>query len=203
MLEPEKGLLTFRAEGSNSKSSLYFSRKIHFPQDAERCDGVLSGVTLGRGYDLGHRSRSEIISDLTYAGLPVSKAKKLAEASRLTGCEARNFVKKHHHEIGIITEIQQVKLFEKIYPDYEVRAKNNYNSWLKNRSDIVPWGSLSLAIKNVLIDFVYQGYTKSARPMLAGAHNNPQELINYIRNTPTLRDDEPDRQRVNYLLESR
>lgn len=46
-------------------------------------------------------------------------------------------------------------------------------------------------------------YTKSARPMLAGAHNNPQELINYIRNTPTLRGDEPARQRENYLLESR
>ncbi|MFC0141074.1 hypothetical protein ACFFJN_13875 [Erwinia mallotivora] len=43
------------------------------------------------------------------------------------------------------------------------------------------------------VDFVYNGYTKSERPMLAGSNNDIEELILQIKSSPVLLSDEPGR----------
>ncbi|WP_261643639.1 hypothetical protein [Erwinia mallotivora] len=151
MTEPKQGLLTFRAEGNNIRGSKFYSRKIHFPENMKTCSGTLPGVTIGRGYDMGKRSESQVI------------------------------------------------LFEKIYPAYEIRARNNYNHWMRKYRNAKKWSELSLPIKNVLVDFVYNGYTKSERPMLAASNNNIKELILYIKSSPVLLSDEPGRNRISDL----
>ena len=70
---------------------------------------------------------------------------------------------------------------------------------MKNIKGAKKWNELSLAIKTVLVDFVYNGYTRSPRPMLAGSTNNINELISYIKDTPELRRNEDARSRIKYL----
>ncbi|MFZ5459334.1 MAG: hypothetical protein ACOZF1_08390, partial [Pseudomonadota bacterium] len=59
--------------------------------------------------------------------------------------------------------------------------------------------SLDQAIRDVLVDFVYQGFTKGPNPMKAGMRNDKAELIRYIENTPAIRQYEPGRNRARYL----
>lgn len=93
MMEPKEGLLTFRGEGNNIRGDIYYSRMIHFPVNYNACTGALSGVTIGRGYDLGGRSVSEVLSDLLFSGLSVEQAKKISRGAKLRGCQAAKFVK--------------------------------------------------------------------------------------------------------------
>ncbi|WP_162149767.1 hypothetical protein [Chania multitudinisentens] len=51
-----RGHLTFNGEGDNIRGSRNYSRMIHYP------NRDISGVTIGRGYDMGNRSQSEIFS---------------------------------------------------------------------------------------------------------------------------------------------
>jgi hypothetical protein len=83
MMEPREGLLTFNAEGNNVRSNRYYSRVLHWPGILSQCKKFGSGVTIGRGYDMKHRSSEKIIRDLTYAGIPLEKAKKIAENASL------------------------------------------------------------------------------------------------------------------------
>lgn len=53
-------------------------RKLYWPGVASKCNTYGSGVTFGRGYDMKHRSAGEIIADLTYVGIPLDEAKKIA-----------------------------------------------------------------------------------------------------------------------------
>lgn len=102
-------------------------------------------------------------------------------------------------DIGDITEEQQINLFNIIYPGYVTRAIANYNSWTSEVATAKSWEQLDVPIQEVLVDFVYQGFTKGPNPMLAGANNDKQELIDYIRNTPGISRYEPGRHRADYL----
>jgi len=129
-LKVKKGQVTFDAEGDDKENSRYFSRVIHWPGNA------LSGVTIGRGYDMGNRTKVAVKQDMTKAGIPEAKAKFLAEGAGLKGAKAKDFVKNKKDSIGKITHAYQIKLFDNIYPDYEIRGKANYNKWTaseKNR----------------------------------------------------------------------
>ncbi|WP_145539615.1 hypothetical protein [Yersinia kristensenii] len=101
--------------------------------------------------------------------------------------------------IGEITEEQQINLFNIIYPGYVTRAIANYNSWTSEVATAKSCEHLDVPIQEVLVDFVYQGFTKGPNPMLAGANNDKQELIDYIRNTPGISRYEPGRHRADYL----
>ncbi|MEB0042522.1 hypothetical protein, partial [Pseudomonas sp. MH10] len=191
------GKVTFDAEGSDTVDSYYFSRVIHWPGND------LSGVTLGRGYDMGSRSGIEIKDHMIAAGLDPIQASKICKANGLKGISARTFVENNKLDIGEITHAQQKNLFNITYPDYVNRAINNYNRWTAGEDARFEWDELLPAIKDILVDFVYQGFTQGANPMKAGMRNNIDELINYIENTPTLSQYEPGRQRANYLRKSR
>ncbi|EAB2656270.1 TPA: calcium sensor EFh [Salmonella enterica subsp. houtenae serovar 50:g,z51:-] len=189
----ERGKLTYDAEGNNTPSSPYYSRVIHWPGNDS------SGVTLGRGYDMGDRTESSIFQDMLTAGIERDTARKISLARSYKGSAARTFVVNNKIDIGEITEDQQIILFNHIYPNYISRAITNYNLWTSGSPTAKHWDELDEPIQEVLIDFVYQGFTKGPRPMLAGSNNDKQELINYIRNTPGISRYEPGRHRADYL----
>ena len=81
-----KGQVTFDSEGNDNPNSRYFSRKLHVPSSA-------SGLTLGRGYDMKHKGRRQIVIDLTKAGIDGATARTLSKASGLKGRSARNFIR--------------------------------------------------------------------------------------------------------------
>jgi hypothetical protein len=191
------GKVTYEAEGNDVSSSPYFSRVIHWPGND------LSGVTLGRGYDMGFRSESEIYTHMSTAGISHEKSTKISQAHGLRGQAAQQFVTTNKTAIGEITNEQQVKLFNAIYPEYIEKAINNYNHWTNTEQSRSEWGVLHLAIKDILVDFVYQGFTKGPNPMKAGMTNNIDTLINYIESTPTINQYENGRHRANYLRSNR
>lgn len=188
-----RGKITFAAEGNDIDGSPYFSRKIHWPGND------LSGVTIGRGYDMGFRSRAEILNHMHQAGLDYLKAQRLADASSLRGQAANEFVKANKEAIGEISREQQIALFNTIYPDYVRKTVLNYDKWTNNFSDRVEWNNLDPKIQDILVDFVYQGFTRGANPMKAGMKNSKTELINYIESTPSLKQYESGRRRAQYL----
>ncbi|WP_223582858.1 pesticin C-terminus-like muramidase [Enterobacter sp. JBIWA005] len=188
-----KGKLTYNAEGNDIPSSMYYSRVIHWPGND------LSGVTLGRGYDMGDRSEADVYRDMVASGIPNGQAGKISKGAGLKGNAARDFVRSNKNDIGEITLEQQESLFALIYPKYVERAISNYNKWTNGVSGAKPWVELMPPIQEVLVDFVYQGFTKGPKPMLAGSNNNKQELIDYIRNTNAISQYEPGRHRADYL----
>ncbi|CNK24589.1 Phage-related lysozyme (muraminidase) [Yersinia frederiksenii] len=188
-----KGTLTYDAEGNNIPSSQFYSRVIHWPGNDE------SGVTLGRGYDMGSRTESSIYQDMIASGIEDETARKISLARGYKGTAASTFVSNNKSDIGDITEEQQVNLFNIIYPGYVTRAIANYNYWTSSVATAKSWEQLDAPIQEVLVDFVYQGFTKGPKPMLAGANNDKQELIDYIRNTPGISRYEPGRHRADYL----
>ena len=70
MSEPEEGLLTFRAEGLNVPDSFWYSRKVPWPGKRNECQKWKSGVTMGRGYDLGNPGQNikDVRIDMKYQG---------------------------------------------------------------------------------------------------------------------------------------
>ena len=78
-LQPKTGKLTFDAEGS--EGGQFHSRKLHVPS-------MVSGLTIGRGYDMKKKSPAKIIQDLTAAGIDKKDAAILSKASGLSGQSA-------------------------------------------------------------------------------------------------------------------
>ncbi|MDP2746524.1 hypothetical protein [Pseudomonas sp.] len=189
----KEGQITFDAEGNDIPTSPFFSRVIHWPGND------LSGVTLGRGYDMGSRSESEVYNHMKNAGINHDQATKIAKGHGKKGTAAQQFVRDNKTSIGEITTEQEIILFNTIYPDYVARAVNNYNHWTASEPGRTEWGGLTQIIRDVLVDFVYQGFTKGPNPMKAGMRNDKEELIRYIENTPAISQYEPGRNRARYL----
>ncbi|WP_242671616.1 hypothetical protein [Azotobacter chroococcum] len=193
LIKVKEGKITFDAEGNDMPGSPHFSRVIHWPGNS------LSGVTLGRGYDMGSRSESEIYNHMVSVGIDVDKAAKISKAHGLKGSAAQNFVNKNKEAIGKITGEQQILLFNLIYPGYVERTIDNYNKWTSSDLGRICWPDLKLVIREILVDFVYQGFTKGPNPMRAGMNNNIDVLIRYIENTPAIKQYEDGRHRALYL----
>ncbi|MEH2921975.1 hypothetical protein ACFFL1_11420 [Samsonia erythrinae] len=120
MLRVPQGQITFDGEGDDSPNSPYFSRVIHWPGNPK------SGVTLGRGYDMGGRTKGEVYSDMLRIGIGSEKASLIAMGASLKGAAAAIFVKEYRAKIGVITHQQQVALFNMVYGGYIETAKKRY-----------------------------------------------------------------------------
>lgn len=92
------------------------SNKLHWP-------GGASGVTLGPGYDMKGKSKSEIISDLTSIGVSRSAASSIAGAAGLEGSAARNFANNNKGLVNLTAAQEtallkvETKKFEKVVSD--------------------------------------------------------------------------------------
>lgn len=155
--EVPEGQLTFDAEGMEAEGP-YFSREAHWP-------GGASGVTIGRGYDMKHRSAETVISDLTAAGVPQADAEVLAQGAGLEGQAAADFIAREDIRNLEITPLAQKNLFSAVYDHYasEVRRISEKPDTVAKYGS-VDWDNLDPAIMDVAVDLIYRGdYTTATR----------------------------------------
>jgi GH24 family phage-related lysozyme (muramidase) len=95
----------------NREAQAGVSNKPHWP-------GGSSGVTLGPGYDLGHRTAAQIVSDLTNVGVSSSAAEVLSKAAGLTGTAAQTFAQANSNAVNL-TQAQQETLLNLALPPYQ------------------------------------------------------------------------------------
>lgn len=155
------GQATFDAEGSES-SSRFFSRQVHWP-------GGASGVTIGRGYDMGQRTPLQIISELTYAGVSEQDARWLSQAAGLRGESARRFVESQRNVAPEISLEAQKKLFEEITTNETVADIRR----ILCKPDVIArygptaWNDLPQPVQELLFDLRYRGdYTPTTRQVI-------------------------------------
>ncbi|UAY92352.1 calcium-binding protein [Pectobacterium polaris] len=192
MLRVPQGQITFDGEGDDVPNSPFFSRVIHWPRKAK------SGVTLGRGYDMGERTKGEIYSDMLRIGIGSEKANLIAKGAGLKAGAAATFVKEYKEKIGMITHQQQIALFNMVYVGYIEIAKKRYARYSANVPDRVNWDELHPAIRDILIDLAYQGFAGETTIPVA-AKNDIDLLIKKIESTKELLDYEAGRNRAGYL----
>lgn len=192
MLRVPQGQITFDGEGDDIPNSPFFSRVVHWPGNPE------SGVTLGRGYDMGKRTKGEIYSDMLRIGIGSEKANLIAKGAGLKGGAAATFVKEYKAKIGEITHQQQSALFNMIYSGYIKIAKNRYARYSSDVPDRVNWDELHPAIRDILVDLAYQGIP-GRKTIPVAAKNDIDLLIKLIESEPELLKYEAGRNRAGYL----
>ena len=153
---PEKGGLTFDAEGQ--EGGRYHSRHYHVPSSG-------SGLTIGRGYDMKMRSKSEIRDDLIEAGVEPGAAALIYQAAGKKGDQAEEFIEENGLEAAEISIEQQTALFNIEYARKEADTRR-----LATKADVTDaygatdWELLDATIKEVLIDLRFRGdYTPTTR----------------------------------------
>lgn len=157
------GQLTFDVEGNDIEDPahalhIYFSRVIHWP-------GGVSGVTIGRGYDLGQRPHPE--KDLSAAKIAEPLYSWLLGAKRLKGQAARDYLSSANSAIreSKISRKQQYDLFVPVYDFMRSEVIRISNS----PSNIISYGPLNWdatdkKIQDIVIDLIYRGdYTPASR----------------------------------------
>ncbi|MEL6343274.1 MAG: hypothetical protein AAFV53_09055 [Myxococcota bacterium] len=151
----QKGLLTADGEGTDDY--------IHWP-------GGSSGVTLGKGYDLGSRSAKSVIADLVGAGMTKPLATKISKGAGLKGSKAKAFVTTNKSNIGKIPMSVQAELLmtELVKTTKKARSRatntkaDSLNAASRNDNGAsimseIQWNSLHPAMVEFLTDLTYQG----------------------------------------------
>lgn len=184
-LVPE-GQLTFDAEGMEKRGK-FFSRSPHVP-------GRWSGVTIGRGYDMGSRSEDEITEDLGNAGVPLAEARRLATCRGLKGAGAKQFLEEHDLYGIEITPAAQKALFMQTYQELAgdvLRICSKHDVVAKYGA--TDWDGLDPLIRDIAVDLRYRGdYTGATRERV-----QPLLVANDLEALKTLMADE------NYWVGSR
>jgi hypothetical protein len=187
----ERGQVTFDAEGNDNPSSYYFSRQLHWP-------GGASGVTLGRGYDMRHRTKASVCADLMQAGLDVETSRKFSQGAELFSDAARDFVTANKAAYGVISTRSQRVLFETVvYPRYAIAAQQQYESVAAPGTPL--WEDLDSRVRDIAVDLTYQQGSIWKRQLPHISANDKQRLANYIESTPELLRYERGRNRARYL----
>jgi hypothetical protein len=191
----KRGQLTFDAEGQ--EGGRFHSRHAHWP-------GGNSGVTIGRGYDMGSRTSTSVFNDLVGAGVPADVARQYSGGAGLKGSKAGTWVNNNRDGIPDISPEAQNKLFDRTYAEQEAEVKR-----ISEKSDAVKkygavcWDNLDPKIRDSLIDLKYRGdYTPRTRRFLqkAAADNDPEAFGAAMRNRSNWGSVPADRlnRRVNY-----
>lgn len=172
-----KGQLTFDAEGNDVDTSMYFSRHPHVPNNRGVVIGA-SGVTYGRGLDLGQISIGEL-NKLTAAISDNCKPLSSSMLQWLTGAVGLQRQAAYDYAIAInnlvprneqtLTRKQQHYLFNEIYLKLEAIAKRTVENPKGTRTRAAPngidldperiisWTALPQNIKDLLIDLTFRG----------------------------------------------
>jgi hypothetical protein len=98
------------------------SEHLHWP-------GGSSGVTLGPGYDMKERTRTQIAADMAAIGLSKATGDKVAGAARLTGSAAEDFAD-DNEDLVRLQDHQQTSLLSRVVPAYEAVVKRNITTEL-------------------------------------------------------------------------
>ncbi|EIO4562494.1 hypothetical protein LQM11_003074 [Vibrio parahaemolyticus] len=168
-LKVPKGQLTFDAEGNDDENSIYFTRKAHVPTNN---NGVVignSGVTIGRGLDVGNSPTGaygqipyqlDLVEVFKGAKLNPSLADWLLSAKRKTKQDALRMIRNCplSDEELTLTRMQQHKMFNLVYEYMEDKTRI-----LTTKDDVrraygeIDWDALPREVKDVLIDLTYRG----------------------------------------------
>jgi len=155
------GQTTFDAEGREARGP-FFSRVMHWP-------GGSSGVTIGRGYDMGQRTRLQVIAELRHAGMSTDDATFFGDAAGLRGEAAARFVQGRMGESPALSLTTQRILFEEITSRETIADIRR----ILNKPDVVAkygavaWDELSDYAREVVFDLRYRGdYTPATREAL-------------------------------------
>jgi len=156
---PTYGVVTWGAEGA--EGGRYHSRKLHIPSS-------VSGLTIGRGYDMKTKSVSTISKDLTTAGVDVKSVAIIKSAAGLFGENASQFVIDKDLLDFQVTADAQKKLFKISYDLESGEVKR-----ISGKRDVVlaygntDWDKLNSNIKDIVVDLKFRGdYTGSARKFI-------------------------------------
>ncbi|MCU5772854.1 peptidoglycan-binding protein [Erwiniaceae bacterium BAC15a-03b] len=200
-LQVRQGQLTFDAEGEDYITAAEpfrqyptpnFSRVLQWPQAGN------SGVTLGRGYDMGGRSKGEIFATLRQAKIEEYKAVLCSKAAFLKGRQAGQFVKVFGPLTGEITHYQQIWLFEIVYAVKLSETVSLYKRLSRNIPQAPRWDSLDQKIRDVVVDIFYQG-VHHVSELFQAAINGKQDLISHIKNDIYYMRFESRRKRIKHL----
>ncbi|WP_414713917.1 hypothetical protein [Scandinavium sp.] len=170
------------------KTKYHAPRVLHWPGNRQ------SGVTLGRGYDMGRRHSGDIVSTLKQAGIEEYKAIICSKAAFLKGNDAEQFVKVYGPLVGEITHQQQKRLFEISY-----REKSQYAQRLYATNQLSPpWMILDRKVQDVVVDIIYQGF-HHIDALFRAAAGGKRELAAFIMSDSGLMSFEANRKRIRYL----
>ena len=183
-LNVNEGQITFDAEGVDYLTAVEPFRQRRYPNFSRILQWPAvgnSGVTLGRGYDMGSRSQGEIHSTLRQAGIEEYKAVLCSKATHLKGQQAGQFVKVYGPLVGEITHHQQIRLFEIAYREKLNYAKGVYNRRSQHLHNALPWSHLDQKIKDVFVDTIYQGNVTAPQMVDIMANRGTREdIIQYL-----------------------
>ena len=120
----QRGALTAAGEGSDAQTKF-----IHWPHTAA------SGVTLGKGYDIGSRSAAQVVADLVAAGMSETQATAISAGAGLKGDAAGTFVTNNRDAIGEIAKSVQISLLGTMLTAYTERARTTATSTTPDASN--------------------------------------------------------------------
>ena len=164
-----KGQVTFNAEGNDIEGDIYFTRIPHIPNN----NGIVigsSGITFGRGLDLGSRTQGDIeqiFSKVSANCKPLSSSllEWLKKGAGLKGQDAYHHYKNLDKQVPkleqVLTRKQQHFLFLEIYPFYEKETERLLTKpdvrRAYDKKSVIVWNQLSSSIREVLVDLTYRG----------------------------------------------
>jgi hypothetical protein len=154
----EVGEFTRRNEGTDKTE-----RKIHFP-------GFNSGITIAGGYDVGHKSKATVISDLNYVNkalrltgkdeIPDSICKQLIGAVGLTRDRARLYLREHPDLRNYRLPKEAVDVF---FYKYYKREYQTAERVVNKNIRPYKFEDLPLEVRQLIADTVTRGDFKSLR----------------------------------------
>ncbi len=150
------GQFTFDAEGNDIPGNKFYSRK------PTRPDSASSGVTVGRGFDLGQHNREQIVFALTQAGVSSAYASKLADAAGMKGATAESFKNTFNAEQKDfeLTREQQWTLFVWEYMRQANAAARKLARWELARlasGTAIDIATLDVTTIELLVNLAYRG----------------------------------------------
>lgn len=176
----EKGQLTFDAEGNDNQNSIYFSRRAHWPPVGD------SGITIGRGYDIGQQPN--VRDDLKEAGIEGEYLSWLVGAAGKKKNDAKIYLENSEtsKRQSNISRKQQYSLFRYTYKFIEMdverisKKKSVIDQYAPPSSDgDALWEGIDRKIKDLMVDLRYRGdYTPKTREKIQALcyTNNFSEL---------------------------
>jgi hypothetical protein len=118
---------------------------------------------------MGQRTPLQVVSELTYAGVPHADAQWLSRAAGLRGESARRFVDAERQYSPTLSLESQRKLFEVVTTTETIADIKR----IMNKPDVVQkygatsWNELSQPIQELLFDLRYRGdYTPTTRELI-------------------------------------
>lgn len=167
------GQVTFDAEGQEAPGASTHSRRPHVPSDS-------SGVTIGRGFDMGRRRAGQVRAQLEAAGVPRDTASVFAQAAGLTGDDARAFVRRNARLE--VTPAQQWNLFVQEYQRIAGTTQLDLLRWELARApeERVDPAGLDALTSELLVDLRFRGDLTSRTWSLLRPHLNDAAALGEI-----------------------